>query len=379
MPSTTHKIPIQSWLTIFTGNGVAPRTAMMFARQMYKTHNTPEKLSLLSEPELEDLGITDKQERKQLLAALHKAGYKQTRGAKRSFKKADQAQAEGSKSAGVSVSGPYKKRKVEPDVNELLPKGPVDEGADYGSFEFNEVLDEEVLRSKSAVVNRAPLMTAWATVVAEALGFQREEALSIASVYTEMNAISKGVSIGVFRQGKAVGIEASEGGSQPFVDLMGRKIPLYRTHDSEDASWRALNAGVPASPSSAYSYIQRSFRQTLPYVMGALRLLANNYSDRSAELNKAGFALYAEFRPENVGWGERGKVSCETILSLRKESEATKAHDVDEKLKHADAGNDAGHHEPPGSKDTQDSKDLTSDEYEAAFDEDTSWMLAVGD
>lgn len=33
--------------------------------------------------------------------------------------------------------------------------------------------------TKSAIVNRAPVMTAWAMVVAERLGFKREEALSI--------------------------------------------------------------------------------------------------------------------------------------------------------------------------------------------------------
>ncbi len=39
--------------------------------------------------------------------------------------------------------------------------------------------DCQVLRTKSTVVNRAPVMNAWATVVAERLGFKREEALSI--------------------------------------------------------------------------------------------------------------------------------------------------------------------------------------------------------
>jgi len=83
----------------------------------------------------------------------------------------------------------------------------VDEAASYGSLEFNEVLDEEVrtstsfllvnseppqphntrifvqvLKTKLTVVNRAPLMTAWATIVAERMGFQREEALSIGQV-----------------------------------------------------------------------------------------------------------------------------------------------------------------------------------------------------
>jgi hypothetical protein len=37
----------------------------------------------------------------------------------------------------------------------------------------------QVLKFKHVVVNRAPIMMTWAFVVAERLGFQREEALSI--------------------------------------------------------------------------------------------------------------------------------------------------------------------------------------------------------
>lgn len=37
----------------------------------------------------------------------------------------------------------------------------------------------QLLKTKWTIVNRAPLMTAWATVVAERMGFEREEALSI--------------------------------------------------------------------------------------------------------------------------------------------------------------------------------------------------------
>lgn len=92
------------------------------------------------------------------------------------------------------------------------------------------------------MVNRAPVMTAWATVVAERMGFKREEALSIgelnlrlitefnlmlfnhiASAYTETNAISKGVSLGIFDQKKGKGIELAKGESQPYVDIMGRR------------------------------------------------------------------------------------------------------------------------------------------------------------
>jgi len=36
------------------------------------------------------------------------------------------------------------------------------------------------------------------------------------------------------------------------------------------------------------------------------------------ELNRVGFALYADFRPEVTRWGERGELRCEALLALRK-------------------------------------------------------------
>lgn len=62
---------------------------------------------------------------------------------------------------------------------------PKDESAQFGNLEFNEILDEEILTTKTTVVNRAPLMTAWSTLVAERLGFQREEALSIGKLISK--------------------------------------------------------------------------------------------------------------------------------------------------------------------------------------------------
>ena len=46
---------------------------------------------------------------------------------------------------------------------------------------------------------------------------------SLASAYTEMNAISKGVSLGIFDKDKGKGIEITKNESQPYVDLMGRR------------------------------------------------------------------------------------------------------------------------------------------------------------
>jgi hypothetical protein len=62
-------------------------------------------------------------------------------------------------------------------------------------------------------------------------------------------------------------------------------------------------------------------KQTTPYVVGAMRLLAGSYEPE--ELNRKASSLYCDFRPEiepgMSGWEQRGKVSCEVILKLRKE------------------------------------------------------------
>src|SRR6266699_1891108 len=62
-----------------------------------------------------------------------------------------------------------------------LPSPAADEGSegaallDGGLLDFHEILDEEALKHKFTVVNRAPVMMAWACVVAERLGFSRDE------------------------------------------------------------------------------------------------------------------------------------------------------------------------------------------------------------
>jgi hypothetical protein len=48
-------------------------------------------------------------------------------------------------------------------------------------------------------VNRAPVLTLWAAVVAERLGFRRDEALTLGRAVAGLNAYSKGVSVGLFQ------------------------------------------------------------------------------------------------------------------------------------------------------------------------------------
>jgi hypothetical protein len=47
-------------------------------------------------------------------------------------------------------------------------------------------------------INRAPVLTLWAAVVAERLGFDRDAALTLGRAAAGLNAYSKGVSLGLF-------------------------------------------------------------------------------------------------------------------------------------------------------------------------------------
>lgn len=103
-----------------------------------------------------------------------------------------------------------------------------------------------------------------------------------------------------------------------IVAASSRHRPLFQTATQQ---WRALSSGKPISPSTAYTYIKQSLRQTTPFIIGAMRLLASTYTPK--DLNFKGFSLYADFRPEVNEWGKRGEVRCKTILDLRnKPSEA---------------------------------------------------------
>ena len=49
------------------------------------------------------------------------------------------------------------------------------------------------------LVNRAPVLTLWAAAVAEVLGVEHDEALTLGWAMAGLNAYSKGVSLGLFQ------------------------------------------------------------------------------------------------------------------------------------------------------------------------------------
>ncbi|KAE8222541.1 hypothetical protein CF319_g4279 [Tilletia indica] len=211
------------------------------------------------------------------------------------------------------------------DVGEELDGG---SSAPLPTFEIPCVVDEDLLKGRTALVNRAPVMTLWTTILLERMGFQRREALSIAQCYVSTTSTARAVNLGLAPSSdrdKA----STAGPKQPHFVLMGVKLPVLqlkqRTSSGEVGEYRAIYDGQVVEPQKAFDYIFRSFYQTLQYVYGALVLLADSYLDPTGqdtdadELHATAWDLYCDFRPETGGeWGKRARVSCDVILGLRK-------------------------------------------------------------
>jgi hypothetical protein len=163
-------------------------------------------------------------------------------------------------------------------------------------------------------VNRAPVLTLWAAVVAERLGFDRDEALTIGRVVAGLNAYSKGKSLGIFKPApEEVKRERKRlaPGAVMHVELLGRAVPVVRTPEG----LRALSKNAPVDPASVRRYLESKFGDALDAVEREMHTLARSMP--ADELAHRAWALYEAFRPEVPpgvrGWGAAGTLDLARI------------------------------------------------------------------
>jgi len=179
----------------------------------------------------------------------------------------------------------------------------------------------------SVMINRAPVLTLWATVVAEMLGFDYDEALTLGRAVAGLNAYSKGVSLGLFQPTpKAVRERRQKFRKDEVVtvDLLHRAVPARHT----DEGLRALSNDRPISPESVNRYFGSKFGDALDEVYDAMKELAKSLTP--SELAEKAYHLYEKFRPEippgKRGWGALGKLDIEGIRKMAgsKEGQSSK-------------------------------------------------------
>lgn len=169
-------------------------------------------------------------------------------------------------------------------------------------------------------INRAPVLTLWAKVVNERLGYKTDEALSLAKAVAGLNAQSKGRRLGIYEKPEE-GEErekpkAKEGPEPTMVTVLGRPVPTIKS----DGEVRAIIKGEEIKPEPVRRYLQQKFGEALPETEEALEVLAKSHT--KAALEDEAYALYEKFRPKipegKRGWGAAGELDLDFIRSLAK-------------------------------------------------------------
>jgi hypothetical protein len=156
-------------------------------------------------------------------------------------------------------------------------------------------------------VNRALVLTLWAAVVAERLGFTPDEPLTLGRAVAGLNAYSKGVSLGLIHPAPEAMREQRktlQKGKTLTVALLGRAVPVVRTSDG----LRALTKDKRDDPAAVIRYLEGKFGDALPEVRAAMAKLARSFPPKG--LATRAYSLYETFRPAvptgTGGWGLKG-------------------------------------------------------------------------
>lgn len=174
-------------------------------------------------------------------------------------------------------------------------------------------------------INRAPVLTLWAAVVAERLGFDRDEALTLGRAVAGLNAYSKGRSLGLFEPREKQKVKEKkkslEEGKTVKIDLLHRAVPAAR----RDGSIRALSKDKPISPESVQRYLEKKFGDALQDSREAMMRLAEAWRPR--EIADRAYELYEDFRPNipagKKGWGTEGRLSLDRIRSMAEDAKGS--------------------------------------------------------
>ena len=168
------------------------------------------------------------------------------------------------------------------------------------------------------LINRAPVLTLWATVVAERIGFSPDEALSLGKAVAGLNAQTKGRALGIFEARPETVRRAKQRkrGEEFWVKLCGRSVPAKNTEQGV----RAVSGEKPIAPDGVARYLGQKFGDDLNSAKEAMETLAK--ACEPDDLAERAFALYERFRPEipagKKGWGAKGTLDLGLIRSLAK-------------------------------------------------------------
>ncbi len=174
------------------------------------------------------------------------------------------------------------------------------------------------MMSETIEISRASVLTLWAGVVAQRIGFTRDEVLTIGKADAGQTAHSKGSRLGIYEPTAKAIKEARaakrEAVGVAYLSFMGRELSMLNTDDG----LRAMNADKSIKLESVEKYFQTQFGESLDEVTDAMQSLAKSRSPKQPVSDA--FKMYMQFRPEvaagKKGWGASGILSVSLIREI---------------------------------------------------------------
>lgn len=174
------------------------------------------------------------------------------------------------------------------------------------------------MANKKFKINRAPVLTLWAAVVAERLGYDEATALTLGKAVAGLNAQSKGRRLGIYEEKSEEEKEKEAKKKKPvkteFVEILGRDVPAIKT----PKGLRAAVKGEAIYAESVETYLKQKFGENYEDARAAMEKLAKAYTPK--QLESKAYDLYEKFRPEipegTRGWGAKGELDLDYIRSL---------------------------------------------------------------
>lgn len=163
------------------------------------------------------------------------------------------------------------------------------------------------------VINRTPVLTLWAIVVAERLGYSTDSALTLGKSVGILRAYEEGQDQGIFWKEEKVGRGLRKGD----VRLLGQFIPVAEGSEGP----LAIHNAKPIDPGGVCKYLEKKLGADLATVADAMRELAAAYIPEA--LAEYALGLFMEFQPEvppgREGWGAKGELDVDKITRLAEE------------------------------------------------------------
>jgi len=170
-------------------------------------------------------------------------------------------------------------------------------------------------KTDTILINRSPILTLWATVVAKKVfSITLEEALTFGSAYAAECARTKGSSLGIYSEGSkhyctTAASSAEEMEGQKF-SLMNQTIPANQTVNG----LRAIGYGKEQDPHGIWKSLTKKLGENLSFVLEKMEEAADQAGE---DLEATAYSYYIRIRPDipqgTKGWGAHGHLEVSKL------------------------------------------------------------------